>query len=831
MISTFLKPALLRLRRDPKLSLAVIGVIGIAVGLNAALAGVTDRLLLRGPAHVRADVTRFFMTFRRPNGEQGRDGTFGYAAYQVLRDSARALDAVAAYSAGGTIALGRGADAELVTLGQSTASLFTVLGTSPHLGRFFVDDEDDPVKPERVAVLSFGLWSSRFGSDPAIVGGTIILGSEPFTVVGVARPGFSGASLRRTDVWIPLSVRNHARGAGWTRSWADPWVAIVARVRDGVSHEAASAEASRLYQAAYEGGNRVMAGGLFALASLRHRENGLEQPEAPIARWLASLGIVFLVVACANIVNLLFAQMMRRSREVAIRTALGADRLRLTVMLTTEAGLLGFGGLLVGLWLAVLIGRVVRQLLLPGLDWATTSVVEWSTFFVAVSIVFAVAAVMGGAQAVLARRAAPLRELRGGMRDLSRRMSRIRTGLIVLQSTMSMVLMLAAASFVRSLARVENADLGIDTAGTQVISFRYAALPANQPPDERESASRRQMQLFSLALERLRSIPGVERSAMTRGLPFRYGYSGRLRVPGWDSLPVPYTEGRPSVDVFAAGDGYFEAVGTTVLRGRSFGASDGAGMEPVAIVNGYMAATLWPGQDPIGKCIYPGVMAQEDPCARIVGVVESARSFAIRENPVLAYYVPLGQDGGLSASAAGTFLVARFRPGWERKVRAAVREELALLDPGISYVDIRSLSETIDPQIRPWRLGASMFTIMGSASIAMAAFGIFSVLSYLVQARRGELAVRTALGATRGRIVYLVIRRNALWTLSGALMGSAVAWVAAPYFDPLLFNVSLRDLRVITSLAAALVVVGTIAGLAPALTASRVDPREALGAA
>ena len=291
-------------------------------------------------------------------------------------------------------------------------------------------------------------------------------------------------------------------------------------------------------------------------------------------------------------------------------------------------------------------------------------------------------------------------------------------------------------------------------------------------------------------------------------------------MPGWDSIPA-LKGGGPFVSA-VTGD-YFETVGTRVLRGRGFTAADRAGSEPVALVSATMAKTLWPGRDPIGDCLFAAGDRKDATCARIVGVVADARRFQLREEPAMHYYIPFGQESGIG----GTTLLIRPRGSPESFV-AAARRALQELDPSITYVSARTLQESVDPQIRPWRLGASMFGLMGVLALVVAAVGLYSVMSYFVAMRTHEIGVRIALGAQAGDIVALVFRNSIGMAALGVAIGVALALWAGQFVAPLLFETSPRDPVVIGGVTATLLAVAVFSSLQPAIRAKRVNPVEAL---
>lgn len=806
-----------RVLREPSFAAPVIAMLALAIGVNAAAFSAADRLLLRGPAHVRdqADVSRIFLEIQPPARPVRQYGTFGYPMFEVFRDRVKSFAAVAAYTSEGQIALGHGADAQLLNLGAATASLFPLLGVRPHVGRFFSGEEDDPARPSRVAVLGYGAWKSAFGGDADVVGKTVTLNGESYDIVGVAPRGFSGADLRRVDVWVPLSARGAVVSREWRTSWERLPLSVVARRHSGVSVEAAAAEAAAVHRHGYAGTNSVLARGALGLAPLRTDRDGREPLEATVARWLLALAVLVVVLAFASVMNLVLARTAHRRRDLAVRAALGADRVAITRLLAVEGLTLAAAGTAIALGVAYVVGGVLRSLL-PEIDWAT-SVVDGRVLMVAAAAALVIGIALGVTPALFGDPFDLVSWLKATGRGDGVRASRLRSALTATQSALATALLVAALLFVESLENLRGLDLGIEPEEMLVISIRRASAPAAGPPAMRSEAARRN-DFFPRALQAVRAIRGVEHAAVAKGLPFRFGFSQKLRVEGWDSLPVANMREHP--DINAVSDGYFETAGTRLLRGRFFTASDRAGTEPVAIVNNTMARRLWPGRDPIGRCLYTGESLDSAPCARIVGVVADARQLEVREEPLMAYYVPFGQEKGMTG---GTFLVARLCTGCSSAI-ADIRTTIIALDPSILFVDARLLQSFVDPQLRPWQLGAAMFALMGALALTMAAFGLYSVVSYLVSRRLREMSIRIALGARAPQILLLVLRGSVGTTLLGVLIGLLAVSVAGPLVEPLLFQVSPTDSDILLAVPLLLLGVAAAAAFAPAMRASRVDP-------
>lgn len=806
------------LRREKLVAGFIVVTLALGIGANAAMYSVIERLLIRGPEHIRdADrMLRFFRSERRiPEGDQTTN-SFGWVSYDLFRRDTTVFAGVGAYMVYQEgLTFGEGADAVLIPYGAATWDLFPVLGTQPALGRFFTREEDSPAAPQRVVILGYGLWQRAFGGDSSVLGRTARLGSADFTIVGVTPRGCTGPQLQPVDVWVPLSYQSRNVTTDWPRAWDATWIRVLARLRPGVSREQAASVATALYKAAYIGGDAAEANSRIFLAPLNSDGRGRETREASISRWLIGVTAIVLLIACSNVANLLLARVVRRRREVALRIALGAGRGRLVRLLLTESMSLAIAGAVAGLAVAWGTALLMRNMLLPDLEWPSAPV---NTRVLALSLVSAIAVglLIGIVPALRASRPDLTTALKSGVRESGGQSSRLRGALTVAQAALSIVLLVGAGLFMRSLGRIHAIDLGIQPERIIVADVRYPTWTGSA--GERAQRSR----VLLDAMLRIRSVPSVETSSLTIGLPFSSSFGLYVRVDGRDSLPRLAGGG---ASIRAVTDGYFSTVGTRILEGRAFTLADRDGSEPVTIVNRTMAAALWPGRSPLGECIYWSPSQDSlTTCSRIVGIAADAHAFALREDAGMLYYVPFGQERGIG----GTNLLVRPRPRREAEAMAAIRQLLPTLDPSIEYVSTALLQERVDPQVRPWKLGAAMFTALGALALLVAAVGLFSVMSYLVTQRSQEFGVRIALGARTFGILLLVLRSSALLALGGAVIGSTIALVMGRFIEPILFDTSARDPLVLGAVAVTLLVVATMASAVPALRAKRVNPVDAL---
>jgi predicted permease len=804
---------------EPGLTGVVVLVIALGVGANAAMFGVLDRLLLRGPEQVTAprSLVRFSYSATVPGEGTYADNSFGYVTYTTLRDHSRGLSGVAAYSESHGV-LGQGLDAAPIRVGSATADFFPLLGTVPSLGRFFDAEEDRPGSARRVAVLGHALWESRFGADPAIVGRTVRIDGGSYTVVGVARAGFTGVELGRVDAWLPMSLRQHS--PNWATTWHAQWLRVVARLAPGVMRERASAEATRAFRAAYTGGEEAVAHAELHADPLSYDDSGRESMQVTVARWLIGVALVVLLVAVANVTNLLLARALRRRREVSLRLALGISRGRLVRLLVGESLLLAVLGGAAALAVVPVVGGIVRRTLLPGVEWAGGTL-DGRVLAFAGLLTLVTGLATGLAPALRAGRQDVTASLRSGIREQGHAASRLRSWLAVAQSALSVLLLVGAGLFVRSLQRARGVDLGFEPDRVLVVSPDWSEPgPAAAPtPEEADRRRARREAFFAAALAKARRLPGVDRAAVTVGTPFRSWFTVRLRVGGMDSVPI-LPGGGPYIQ--AVSPDYFATMGLSLLKGRAFGPGDHRGSEPVAVVSRTMASTLWPGGDAIGRCLLIG-RAERLPCARVVGVVEDSHRYALHEKTSMQYYIPLGQEHGFG----GARLVVRPRGDPEAQI-AALRKALASLDGTVLYLQIRTLENAIDPQYRPWRLGATLMGAFGILALVIATVGLYSLLAYMVADRRHEVGIRMALGAGRGDILRLIIGRGIGLVLSGLAVGGLLAAVLGPRLKRLLFEVSPLDPLTFATSAGALFAVAVLACAIPARRATGVDPARVL---
>jgi predicted permease len=502
---------------------------------------------------------------------------------------------------------------------------------------------------------------------------------------------------------------------------------------------------------------------------------------------------------------LLFARALRRRREIAVRLALGVSRGRLLSQLLTESILLAIGGGLAGIFVAQWSSVGLRAAFLP--NTADLSVLrDERTVLFAGLAALATGLITGLAPILQASRADLTGDLKSGAREGMYQRSRLRVALLVMQGALSVVLLVGAGLFVRSLNHVRDLRLGYDVDRVLVVDL-------NMRGTQLDSVQR--VQLRQRLLQQALATPGVENATLQTGVPFWSTWSVGLFVSGIDTVA---RLGR--FDVNAVSPGYFATLGTHILRGRGIVATDLEHSPMVMVVSQAMANTIWPGQDPIGKCVR--LNADTMPCRSVVGVAEDIKSHQLSKEPDMYYYLPATQF-----APDQTELFVRVH-GDASEHAEAVRRSMQREMPGVSYITATPLAKVIGEQTRSWRLGASMFSAFGLLALVLAAIGLYSVIAYNVAQRTHELGVRMALGAQRADVLRLVVWEGVRFGVAGVVIGGAIAFAAGRWLAPLLFEQSPRDPAVYAVVAVTLLAVSVAASWLPALRAAHVEPTRAL---
>jgi putative ABC transport system permease protein len=808
--------ALRGLRRNPGFTIAVGLTLALGIGANATMFSLVDRLLLRPPPLLvePGTVNRVYLYRTYRGVEAERSGQ--YARFLDLRRWTAAFARIAAFRET-DLAVGLGDDAKELPVGVVSASFFGFFDAPPVLGRYFVDAEDLPPNGTDVAVLSHSFWQTHYAGRASVLDSTIQVGPTRLRIIGVAPGEFAGLWPDRPPVaYIPVTVYGSAGGGTdwWSAYTHAIGIRTLVRRKPGVSVAAATADLTQALTKSYRAQIAIDPTSPplaltrpRALAASVLAERGPEASgTAKVAAWLSIVSFAVLLIACANVANLLLARALRRRREIAVRLSLGVSRARLFVQTLTESILLallgGVAGVLVAQWGAA----ALRRGLLPDAN-AAPVITDWRTLGFAAVVTMTVGILVGLAPVLQSRRADLVEDLKSGAREGKFQRSRIRAALLVVQSALSVALLVAAGLFVQSLRNVRDVRLGYDVDPVLVVGWNLRGVQLD---------SVRMAELNARLLAAAASTPGVAHASLVKTVPFRGISSWPLFVAGIDSV-----DQLGEFDLNGVSPEYFATVGTRIVRGRGIESGDDARSRAVMVVDQSMAAVLWPGRDPIGQCVHVG--AARAPCTYVVGVAEDVHTHTLgSEAGNYFYYLSAAQ---MSPDDVGLFV----RPnGDAARYVEPLRRRLQRELPGAAYVVVDRLSDVIGSETRTWRVGAAVFTALGALAAVLAAIGLYGVIAYGVAQRTHELGVRLALGAARWSLVRLVVVDGVRFTLLGIVLGCAIALSASGRIAPLLFSEPPRDPLVYGAVTALLLVVAMLASAIPALRAASVDPKRAL---
>jgi putative ABC transport system permease protein len=809
------------LRRSPGFTAIAVFTIAIGVGAAASMYGLLHSLVFAPPPHV-ADAERVFRlhhAFPREDGSQEVFAGTSYPFFELLRGRIESIEVVAAYTQA-EVPVGSGEDARLARATLVSAGFWRVMGLRPVIGRLIDDREADPVSGSRVVVLGHGYWQRELGGKQDIVGTSLRIKGQPYTVIGVVPRGFRGVEFADVDVWLPLFAEGD--GSGQPVTWHLPQTSfnmtLVARLRSGVSQPQVAAELTNVYRAflveaygpddvAIRDRNRRAWTLLGPVTGGLGRDLRL-MPEARIAAWLVGIAFVLLAIACSNLASLLLLRAVARRTEIAVSVALGISRGRLAVQLLAESAVLTLVGSMAAIVLVVWSGSWMRRTILPAMASESVGVIDWSVVGVVVICACIVICAAGVAPLWYTSKygVAALRDI--VIRAPGKR-PRVLTALLVTQCALTVVLLVGGGLFLRSLRNAKTEYVGLDRDDTLVAQIDFTGT-GRSPVDVAA--------FFERAVEQARTIPGVARASIATDAPLRSArVTGTLRIPGRDDLPA-FATGGPYVNAVAPG--FFATAGMHLLEGRDF--VDRDRYDGAIVVNETMAKAYWPNASAVGQCLVRG---RQQACIPVVGVVADARRFKLVEKErYLYYYVALSPN-----NPGSRVLLVRKAPGAAR-VEAALHRLLVDLDPRLPYAKIETIGEALEPQMRGWRLGASVFTAFGALALVLAVIGLFSSASYDASQRTRELATRMALGATRASLVILMLRNGLRDAGIGLVAGMMLALVSGRYMNDLLFSVSSADATVLIGVTATVLVLDTCASLLPAWRISRIDPAAALRA-
>ena len=800
----------------PVFSAGIVLTLGLGIGANATMFGIVDRLLFRTPSSLRDPGTlhRVYTAYDW-DGERRIDRNLAFPVYLDFQRISRTSESVTAFQ---TIqaSVGDGAETGEMRVTVASANYFSLFNARPVHGRFFDASDDSLPTGSPVVVLGNAFWQTRFGGSPDVIGQTLRIGRVLRTIIGIAPEGFVGVSDQGVPVaYIPITNYAHERrGTAYPHNYGWSWLELLVRRKPGVSLAAAEAD---LTQAYYESWRREAASqrltvspdsahAAVTLGPLQFSRGPMAGRDSRVARWIMGVAIIVLLIACANVANLLLSRAVSRQREIAVRLALGVSRTRLTRQLLTESLVLALAGGLAGLAFATWGATLLRAFFFTA-DEAVAVATDARTLAFAAIATIVVALATGLVPALQAGRGDLASALKSGAREGTYRRGRTRTTLLIFQSTLSVILLVGAGLFVRSLRNVQEFRLGYDA---DRIVFAGANLRGIAlTPAEQQSLNERMVAAA-------REVPGVTHVSLAESVPFWSNESRGLFVPGVDSIR------RRGHFILQAGDAeYFATMGTKILKGRGFDASDLAGSPRVMVVSEGMARAIWPEQDAIGKCVR--ISADTAPCTTVIGVAEEMRLRTLTEAREYTYYLPATQYD--LAMTPQIFVRVR---GDAADLVEPLRRRLQREMPGTAFSNAIPLDRLIDPQRRSWKFGATMFVAFGGLALVLAAIGLYSLIAYDVAQRTQELGVRIALGASMSDVMTLVMSSGLRLVVVGLVLGGGLALWGSKWMEGLMFRQSPRDPVVFGLVSLTLLLVALLASSGPAWRASRVDPNIAL---
>ena len=814
-----------QLRSNPGFAAVAVLSLALGIGANTAIFQLVNAVRLRAlPVHHPEELA--YIDFAKGSMRSGwfstRSARFTYAQWEQLRDRQEAFSGIFAWSAT-RFNLAVGGEARYAEGLFVSGDFFHVLGVQPLLGRVFATDDDRIGCGSTGAVISYAFWQRELAGNADPLAGTVMLDGRPFPIIGVTSVDFFGVEVgHQFDVAVPLCADRlfFADGKGRIPGKTAWWLSAMGRLKTGWTVERAMAHLRTLSPTVMQAtlppayrpddAKRYLANKLDVTEGATGVSRLRREYETPLWLLLATTGLV-LLIACANLANLLLARASVREREIAIRLAIGASRARLIAQLLAESLLLSLAGTALGALVAQALSRGLIAFLSSPNDPVFVGLgLDLRVLVFTAGVAVGTCLLFGLLPALRATQIAPASAMRAGGRSLTAGRERfgLRRVLVVTQVSLSLVLLVGALLFVRSLQKLLGVDAGFRAEGVTAVNVDLR--PAHFSKD-RLAAVHREL------LERLQSAPGVVSAAQVLLTPVSGG--------GWDENTWADGSTGKHTDCFynRISPSYFKTMGTALLSGRDFNDHDALGATKIAIVNETFARTIF-GGNPVGRSFRTqGPAGKPDPIYQVVGVVRNTKYYEIREDFMPIAYFPFTQEGDPSTEA--TFVVRS--GGSLRETMGSVKSAMAQVDPGIG-IEFHRLSDRIQESLLRDRLMAILAGAFGVLAAMLATLGLYGVIAYMVARRRNEIGVRVALGADRGRVVRLVLREAALLLAVGLAIGTGLALWAGRAAGSLLFGLKPYDPPTLSVAILLLASVALLASYLPALRASRLEPMSAL---
>jgi len=809
--------ALKWLLRSPGFSVVAVLSLGIGIGFNSTLFSIVDALLFRPLPVERPD--RLVDVYTR-----GADGdtyaTNSYPDFLDFRAKNSVFTGMLAYSP--SIAAVKAGDRSRMALGEVvTGNYFQLLGVGAAIGRTLLPDDDRPGAP-RAVVISHSLWRREFGADPSLSGRTMLIHGQPYTIVGVAPQRFTGMipmlqpELWTTVAWVddvePAGIQDSVPSPGKTRleRRGQRWLFAKGRLKDGETGSRAQAElALVMNRLAVEYPKTNDKRPVMTATNVRIHPQADKMLVPVAAGLMVAIGLV-LVIACANVANMLLARASGRRREIGIRLAIGASRRRLIRQLLTESVVLAALGATAGVAFAALALQAIAALPLPiPIPVALTLRIDARVLGFTIAIATAAGLLAGLAPATRATRADLVSDLKGDIvvARAGRRWT-LRDGLVVLQTAVTLVLLVAAGLLTRSILHAQRVDLGFTTQGVAALGTEYSLIGYDETKATR---------LTERAVERIAALPGVLSVSRVVRQPLAINYNRNTVF--FPETTAPDDRGT-SIDATWVDANYLATLGIPLLRGRNFTSGDTPTSAKVAIVNEAFVRRYWPASDGLGRRFHTPNAGGTD--YEVVGVVADYKVDTVGERPTPYIHYAVSQR-----DFDGYVILAR-TSGDAAALLASMRREILGLEPNTVFLDSQTMTAQVDAALLPARLAAQTIVLVGIVATLLAAVGLYGVVAYAVGRRTREIGIRMALGAAPGGVLGMVMRQGLTLAGAGAVAGLLLAWVAARMIAATLYGIGAFDPAAWSAAVGVLLASAALANYVPARRAARVDPSIAL---
>ena len=801
-----LRYALRGLRRRPSFAAVVVLSLALGIGANTTIFSLLNALLLRPLSVEQPEQLAELYTIGSPANQYL---SVSYPDYTYYRDNNTVFSGLAAHGLA-QLSLSSDNQNEIIWGEIVSGNYFSVLGVKAFAGRTFSPEEDQAANA--LAVVSHGLWTRRFGSASDVIGKTITLNGHGFTVVGIAPKEFKGTIVGLSpDIWVPLTMQAQAKpGLDLLNKRDARALFVIGRLKPGVQLKQAESSmkvlAAQLEQS-YQETNKGIGIVLLPANSLPPQ---FRTAVAGIMLFLLTVATLVLLVACANVANLLLARAVGRRKEIAVRLAIGAVRGRLIRQLLTESILLSLLGGMVGLLIAFVATRLILAFKPPlpvqiALDLSLD--VRVLVFTLLMSILTGV--VFGLAPALQASRPNLVPALKDESTGRGHKKSRLLNALVTTQVALSFVLLIGAGLLIRNLQYAQTSDPGFDVKNTFAVTIDLHI----QGYSETQGRS-----FYGRLVDGAEALPGVESATLTSQIPLGLEFrEADVLIEGYQP---PVDKEKLEIAFNVVGARYFQTLGIPLLEGRDFGKQDVVGAVPVAIINQTMANRFWPAADP--SAMRFSMKGSAGPYLQVVGVVKDSKYRTVGESPRLFIYLPSNQlyEGYMTLLARTT--------GDPRGALSAARAQVRSMDANLPLVEAKTLTEHVAGSLLPQRIGATLLGIFGLLGLTLAAGGIYGTVAYSVAQRSREIGIRVALGAQRRHVFTLIVSQALKLTLFGVGIGLVAAFALSRVMSNLLYGVTATDPITFVSVSLLLIGVALAASSVPALKAARIDPLVAL---